>query len=137
MNNDYPILRYGDILLVKAEAEARMAGNWSAPEALRLVNQLRARAGVSAYTSLTEDEFLAERGREMFMEASRRQDYIRFGRWGNEWWEKPKSAEFRDCSGCPFCCLDCNADRLEAEKLEHIASRCRRVYSLPQACLGS
>jgi len=101
MNNDYPILRYGDILLVKAEAEARMAGNWSAPEALRLVNQLRARAGVSAYTSLTEDEFLAERGREMFMEASRRQDYIRFGRWGNEWWEKPKSAEFRELFPIP------------------------------------
>ncbi|MDE0471936.1 MAG: RagB/SusD family nutrient uptake outer membrane protein, partial [Ekhidna sp.] len=91
MNNDYPILRYGDILLVKAEAEARLASNWSAPETVSLVNQLRARAGVSAYTSLTEDEFLAERGREMFMEASRRQDLIRFGRWGNQWWEKPSS----------------------------------------------
>lgn len=89
MDNDYPIVRYGDMLLVRAEALARINSNWSHPETLTLVNSLRTRAGVSAYTTLSAEEFLAERGREMFMESSRRQDLIRFGQWGNEWWEKP------------------------------------------------
>ncbi|MEM6522401.1 MAG: RagB/SusD family nutrient uptake outer membrane protein [Bacteroidota bacterium] len=89
MDNDYPILRYGDMLLIKAEATARLAGNWDDASAKMYVNMLRSRAGVADIATLTEDEFLAERGREMFMEVTRRQDLIRFGRWGAEWWEKP------------------------------------------------
>ena len=88
MSNDYTILRYADVLLIKAEATARMSSNWSHPMTLMLVNQVRDRAGVSAYTTLTADEFLAERGREMIMETVRRQDLIRFGKWGDAWWEK-------------------------------------------------
>lgn len=88
MDNDFPIFRYGEILLAKAEAEARLAGNWSNGTTLGLVNQIRSRAGVTEYTTLDDTEFLAERGREMFQESSRRTDLIRFGRWGAAWWEK-------------------------------------------------
>lgn len=88
MDNDYPVLRYGEVLLNKAEAMARLSGNWSDAGALALVNQLRARAGVSEYSTMTEGEFLAERGRELFQEALRRTDLIRFGAWGDAWWEK-------------------------------------------------
>jgi len=89
MNNDYPVFRLGDILLTKAEAVARLNGNWSDAETLMLVNMLRERAGVSTYATLDETEFLAERGREVFIESWRRQDLIRFGQWGAAWWEKP------------------------------------------------
>lgn len=86
MDNDYPLFRYGEVLLGKAEATARLNGNWDL--ALPEVNEIRARAGVTALTAIDADGFLAERGREMFAEASRRTDLIRFGKWGDAWWEK-------------------------------------------------
>jgi len=55
---------------------------------LSLVNQLRARAGATPFGSMTEGDMLAERGRELFSEALRRPDMIRFGVYGNAWWEK-------------------------------------------------
>jgi hypothetical protein len=87
MDNDYPLLRYAEVLLNKAEALARKNGYGDAT-ALALVNQVRARAGVPAFTSLTAGSLLAERGRELFIESLRRTDLIRFGAWGNAWWQK-------------------------------------------------
>ncbi len=72
----------------KAEALARKNGFGDAT-ALTLVNSLRTRAGVPAFTSMTEGQLLAERGRELFIEGLRRTDLIRFGAFGNAWWEKP------------------------------------------------
>ncbi len=91
MDNDFPVLRYGEVLLNKAEAMARMSGNWNA--GLIYVNQLRTRADVDEFTTITEDEFLAERGRELFQESLRRTDLIRFGAWGDAWWEKPAHSD--------------------------------------------
>lgn len=88
MDNDYPLFRYGGVLLVKAEATARMSGSFNDGTTLALVNQLRARAGVSNAASMTEAEFLTERGKEMFLESTRRTDLVRFGEWGSAWWEK-------------------------------------------------
>lgn len=87
MDNDFPLLRYGEVLLNKAEALVRLNGYGDA-EALTLINQLRSRAGVSEFTTLNEDMLLAERGRELFQESLRRTDLIRFGAWGDAWWEK-------------------------------------------------
>ena len=89
LENDYPIVRLGDIFLMRAEAKARAAGNWSL--ALGDVNTIRDRSGVGSLGSLDANSFLAERGREMFMESSRRTDLIRFGKWGDSWWEKQNS----------------------------------------------
>ena len=94
MDNDFPLLRYGEVLLNKAEAIARLHNNFSDGDALALVNVLRTRAGVATFTSMTEGELLAERGRELFVEALRRTDLIRFGHYQNAWWEK--SAESGD-----------------------------------------
>ena len=91
MDNDYVLVRLGEVYLMRAEALARMSGNWN--DAIPDVNVLRARAGVSAYTSLDAAEFLAERGREMFQESARRTDLIRFGEYNGTWWEKPASPE--------------------------------------------
>jgi starch-binding outer membrane protein, SusD/RagB family len=93
LDNDYPIMRLGDVYLMRAEAKARAAGNWSLASAD--VNTIRARAGVSALGSIDANSFLAERGREMFMESSRRTDLIRFGKWSASWWEKTNSDAYR------------------------------------------
>jgi len=100
MDNDYPIVRLGDVYLMRGEARARMAGNWNM--AIPDVNLIRARAGVSAYSSLDADEFLAERGREMFAESMRRTDLIRFGKFNDAWWEKPVSPEHVNLFPIPF-----------------------------------
>lgn len=86
MSNDFPLYRYGDILLTKAEAEFRM-GNTGV--ALVLVNMIRDRAGVTPFASLTMVDLLAERGRETAFEGYRRQDQIRFGTFNDAWEFKP------------------------------------------------
>jgi len=89
-NVDFQILRYADVLLMKAEALWRQ--NAGSADALALVNQVRARAGVADLPALTADDLLAERGREMFYEGWRRNDLIRFGKYNDEWEYKPASA---------------------------------------------
>ena len=78
LDNDFPLFRLGDIILSKAEALWRK--NAADATALLLVNQIRTRAGATPFTSLNTDNFLAERGREMFAESWRRNDMIRFGK---------------------------------------------------------
>lgn len=103
LSNDYPLFRYGDILLVKAEAIWRKGGKQANDAtALALVNQVRRRSIQGAdFTTLTDENFLAERGREMFAEATRRQDLIRFGKYNDPWWEKPTSQPFRNIFPIP------------------------------------
>lgn len=76
-NNDGVIFRLGDAYLMKAEAEIRSGATG---DALALVNAIRQRAGVAAWTAtdLTLPNLLAERGREMAWEGWRRNDLIRF-----------------------------------------------------------
>jgi starch-binding outer membrane protein, SusD/RagB family len=100
LSNDYPIFRYSDILLMRAEALWRL--NNASAEALALVNQVRSRSWPgNPITTLTADELFAERGREMFAEGYRRQDMIRFGRFNQAWWEKPVSAPSKNIFPIP------------------------------------
>ncbi len=111
MNNDFPVFRYSDVLLMRAEALWRMdPGN---AEALDLVNQIRARAGVDPFTELTAENLLAERGREMFIECHRRSDLIRFGVFGDEWWEKPVSEPCIELFPIPKAQTDANANLVQ------------------------
>ena len=107
MDNDFTLLRLGQIYLIRAEAAARVGGSWDGAAALTDANIIRARANASAYTAaqLTETEFLAERGREMFSEAVRRTDLIRFGAYGNAWWEKSASTANKTIFPIPFDAL--------------------------------
>jgi len=100
MDNDFTILRLGELYLIRAEAMARANSDWSL--ALDDVNTVRARAGVSAWSSITPEMFLAERGREMFQESSRRTDLIRFGKYDDAWWEKPVSEDYKSVFPIPF-----------------------------------
>ncbi len=110
MDNDYPIIRLGDLYLIRAEADARNAGDWNM--ALMDVNTIRARAGLSPMAMVTADSFLAERGREMFMEVTRRQDLIRFGKWGESWWEKTNSDAFKTVFPIPQEQIDASSGTL-------------------------
>ena len=88
-NSDFPIYRYADVLLMKAEALMRINGGSATAEALSLVNEVHSRAGLKDYTAaeLTLDELLNERGRELAWEGHRRQDLIRFGKFHTGGWE--------------------------------------------------
>ncbi len=108
MNNDMPIYRYADAMLMRAEALWRL--DPGSQEALDLVNEIRARADVDAWTlaDMTADNLLAERGREMFAECHRRTDLVRFGKFNEAWWEKPASDETRQIFPVPRSQLDAN-----------------------------
>lgn len=86
MGNDLAVYRYADILLLKAEAIMRKNNGNATQEAVNLVNQVKARAFENPtphlYTTatLTLDELLAERSRELYNEGMRRNDMIRFGK---------------------------------------------------------
>ncbi len=107
MSNDFVIFRLAATMLNKAEAMWRM--NPGSTEALAIVNEIRERSGVDPYTALTEDNLLAERGRELYAELHRRQDLIRFGRWGDEWWEKGTSSEQYEVFPIPQQQIDVNS----------------------------
>jgi starch-binding outer membrane protein, SusD/RagB family len=83
-DNDLVLVRYADILLMKAEALFR-TGKTS--EALELVNQVRARSNASALTSLTLKNIEDERAREFIWEGHRRRDMIRFGSYFTGTWK--------------------------------------------------
>jgi hypothetical protein len=77
MNNDFPIFRYAEVLLNKAEAQWRLdPGNI---EAVLIVNAIRARAGLAPLAGLSAELLLNERARELAFEGKRRTDLIRFG----------------------------------------------------------
>jgi len=105
MDNDFAIFRYADVLLMKAEALWRL--NPADASALSLVNEVRERAGVDPYAALTEDNLLAERGREFFAEGHRRTDLIRFGRFNDAW-------EFKEASDPHYKVFPVPNDQLNA-----------------------
>ena len=76
---DFPLFRLGDVYLMYAEAQLRL-GNSAV--AIEYVNLIRTRGfGNSSFnvSTLTLDDILDERAREMQWEATRRTDLIRFG----------------------------------------------------------
>jgi hypothetical protein len=105
LSNDFPIFRYADALLMKAEAAWRQG---KSAVALQFVNQVRERANVAPLTALDPDILLAERGRELFAEGHRRSDLIRFGKYNDAWWEKAQSAPFRNLFPIPENQLQAN-----------------------------
>jgi hypothetical protein len=86
--NDYAIIRYADVLLMKAEAALRQGDDATA---LTIVNDIRNRAGATPLAAVTLDDILAERGFELAWEAVRRLDLIRFGKFTDQWELKDSS----------------------------------------------
>jgi len=78
------IFRYSDAHLMKAEAMLRKGG-----DATAMVNELRSLRGASDLGNVSESDLLDERGREMYVEFTRRMDMVRFGQFTRDW-------EFKD-----------------------------------------
>lgn len=83
--NDMPILRYADILLMKAEAILRGATATNGETVVSLVNQIRNCAKAPTVTTFSLSELLDERAREFSEECWRRNDLIRFGHFEDDW----------------------------------------------------
>ena len=84
---DYPLFRLGEIYLNLAEAVLRGGQGATKTEALGYVNDLRKRAySDKASAPISDSDFtldfmMDERARELFYEAQRRTDLIRFGKY--------------------------------------------------------
>ncbi|QDH78935.1 RagB/SusD family nutrient uptake outer membrane protein [Echinicola soli] len=75
---NYPVIRYADILLMKAEALSKSGG--SQAEIDEIVNDIRERAGVSTtLTNVTYEQIMEERRREFVGEGLRWHDLVRSG----------------------------------------------------------
>lgn len=113
-NNDFPIFRYSDVLLMKAEALLRSGGSES--DARDLVDEVRNRAGLDDFPgTMTLNEILSERGRELCWEGHRRQDLIRFGRFTETWQFKPASEDFRTLFPIPTDAINKNTSLTQNE----------------------
>ncbi|RYF21072.1 MAG: RagB/SusD family nutrient uptake outer membrane protein [Flavobacteriales bacterium] len=83
---DFPLFRLGEVYLTYAEAVLRGGTGGDLTTALDYINRLRTRAyrgsttGNITASALTTDFILDERGRELWYEAVRRTDLIRFGK---------------------------------------------------------
>lgn len=81
---DFPMFRYADILMLRAEALNEINGPNA--ESISLINQLRTRAGVEEISAedftkeSLRDFILEERGREFYFESLRRSDLVRHGK---------------------------------------------------------
>src|SRR5512133_249576 len=85
-NHDFPVFRYADVLMMKAEAILRGATSTNGETPVTLVNQIRIRAAAPLVNgSISLDELLNERAREFAWEAWLRNDHIRFGKYSATW----------------------------------------------------
>jgi hypothetical protein len=105
---DIPIIRLGDVYLMRAEAKLRKG---DAAGALADVNALRA-ARVNgtikapALTSLTLDLLFRERGFELYWEMHRRTDMVRFGKFEGTWTEKTSTDRNKRVFPIPQTAID-------------------------------
>jgi starch-binding outer membrane protein, SusD/RagB family len=84
-NTDFPVFRFADALLMRAEANFRL-GNAAA--AVADFNRIRERAFGDTSANITAGDLnanmlLTERAREFYYEAQRRTDLVRFGQFTN------------------------------------------------------
>lgn len=107
------LFRYADAHLMKAEAIMR--GGTSGETALSLVNELRELRQATPLASLSEQDILDERGRELYNEMWRRQDLIRFGQFTDEWEFKQESGSHINLFPIPTTALTSNPNLIQNE----------------------
>lgn len=80
-DTDFFMFRLADVKLMYAEALLRGATGGTSGTAADQVNEVRARSKAAPLGTVTLDDVLNERGRELFWEGHRRTDLIRFGKY--------------------------------------------------------
>ncbi|WP_029035933.1 RagB/SusD family nutrient uptake outer membrane protein [Salinimicrobium xinjiangense] len=119
-DTDFPLFRLADVYLMYAEAVLR-GGGGSQAQAVTYINDLRERAygddsGDISSNELNLNFILAERGRELYWEAHRRTDLVRFGQfttqgiwaWKGNVPQGTTTAGFRDIYPIPASDLGVN-----------------------------
>lgn len=113
-DNDIVLFRYADALLMRAEAMLRL-GAKSAPD----LDAVRARVGLSPVEA-TLDNILKERLLELMWEGSRRQDLIRFDKFGKAYDIRPQldgeSTGYTTVFPIPQTVLDLNSTMTQNPK---------------------
>lgn len=85
-DNDVPIFRYADVILMKCEAITRGGNATNGDTPMSLFNQIRAYVNAPLITANPSlQDILDERGREFLDEHWRRNDLIRFGDFERDW----------------------------------------------------
>jgi starch-binding outer membrane protein, SusD/RagB family len=108
-NNDVPIFRLSDVILMKAEAIQRGGAATGGQTALTLVNSLRAkRTTTTLWVAVTLDDIYAERARELAWECWRRNDMIRFGKFEGAWGLKTNADTYRRIFPIPQVAMTTN-----------------------------
>ena len=111
------VFRYADAHLMKAEAIMR--GGNSSETALGLVNELRAmrnaNGNATPLTSITDQDMLDERGRELYGEFWRRNDQIRFGKFSETWQYKDNTDAYRVLFPIPATAIISNPNLIQNE----------------------
>jgi hypothetical protein len=113
-NNDVPVFRYSDILLMKAEAILRGGTATQGQTALSLVNTIRSNRSTSAaWTSVTLDDLYKERCREFAWETWHRNDMIRFGHYEDVYGFKTNTDTYRRLFPIPTVALTTNTKLIQ------------------------
>jgi len=102
--NDYVFYRYADALLMKAEAILRGGTATNGDTPASIVNGIRAKrkngsTPLATLSTVDLPTLLDERGRELYLEAVRRNDLVRFGKFNDPVVERPAAS---DASKCVF-----------------------------------
>jgi len=107
--NDFAWFRLGEIYLIKAEALNELTPG--SAQAVALLDSVRARKDTVAapLSAVDRTVILNERLFELVGEGKRRQDLIRFGKYGDAWEWKPASAPHRILLPIPQVQMDANA----------------------------
>lgn len=75
---NFPVIRYTDVLMMKAEILLQSGGSQTEVDAI--VNDVRARAGLDPVSNIDMDMLLEERRKEFFAEGLRFHDLVRTGK---------------------------------------------------------
>lgn len=97
-DNDLVLIRFAEIIMMKAEANFRLGYT---ANAVSFVNEIRDRAGLQPLTTLTIEDLDREWKHEFIFEGLRRTTNIRFGTFFNEWWEKASTPAYRSIYPIP------------------------------------
>ncbi|WP_132051062.1 RagB/SusD family nutrient uptake outer membrane protein [Pseudocnuella soli] len=113
--NSAPEIRLAEIYYSLAECKYRSGDKATAAQLLDAVRKRNftdaawpAHSYVQNPAMLTDNEFVDEWGREFIGEHRRRTDLVRWGKFGDEWWAKPKDAKDRTAFPIPSRQLNTN-----------------------------
>lgn len=109
-DHDWVVMRYSEILLMKAECLIRLG---KAADAQPIIAQVRSRAGLDTPSTVDLNFLDQELRREFVFEDHRRTDNIRMGTFFQPWWNKDVTPSYRGIFPIPQSELDKNKNLVQ------------------------